>query len=77
MATMLVLNALVSTHLVAYVVVTRMYLLLVNHLIGLIGQTKSSSHFINRSYGKVITSLAKLCIAFTLVLWHASQDLQN
>jgi hypothetical protein len=77
MATMLVLSALVSTHLVTYVVATIMYLLLVNHPIGLIGQTKSSPHFINGSYGKVVTNLTKLCIAKPLALWHASQHLQN
>jgi hypothetical protein len=77
MATMLVLSALVSIHLVAYVVATRMYLLLVNHPIGLIGSTKSSPHFINGSYGKVVTSLAKLCVAKPLAFWHASKGLQN
>ncbi len=61
--TMLVMNALASTHLVAWFVVTRMYLLLVNHPTCLIGPTKFSPHFINGSFGKIVISLAKLYIA--------------
>jgi hypothetical protein len=44
-------------------VVTRMYLLLVNHPTCLIGPTKFSPHFINGSFGKIVISLAKLYIA--------------
>ncbi len=48
----LVMNAFISTHLVAYFVATRMYLF----PIGLIGPIKSRPHFIKGSYGSVVTS---------------------
>jgi hypothetical protein len=56
---------------------TRIYLLLVNHPTSLIGPTKSNPHFIYGSLGKVITNLAKFCMAKPPTFWHASQDLQN
>jgi hypothetical protein len=52
----LVMNAFISTHLVAYSVATKMYLFHV----GLIGPIKFRPHFIKGSYGSVITSLARL-----------------
>jgi hypothetical protein len=48
-----------------------------NRPTGLINPTKSNPHFINGSYGKVITNLTKLCVAKPPTFWHASQDLQN
>jgi len=60
--TMLVLSALTSTHLVAWFVATKMYLLLVNHHAILISARKFNPHFINGSYGKFVFSLAKLYV---------------
>ncbi len=55
----------------------RMYLLFMNRSASLIGSTKSSPHFINGSFCKIVTSLSKLYVAKPLALGHASQDLQN
>jgi hypothetical protein len=56
---------------------TRIYLLLIKILAGLIGPTKVNPHFINHSFGKIVTNLTKFYVANPLVLWHASQDMQN
>jgi len=55
---------------------TNMYLFLV-YLVNLIGPTKSKPHSMNGSFGRVITCLAKLCVANRLVCWHTSHDLQK
>jgi hypothetical protein len=61
-ATILVLNAHVSDHFVAYSMATKMYRLLSNFVAGLIGLIKSNPHFKNGSSGKVITNSAKFCV---------------
>jgi hypothetical protein len=58
-------------------VATKIYLFLIYIHVGLIGPTKSSPHFINGSYGRLVTSFARLWIANPPVLWHASQDLES
>jgi len=55
--------------------VIKMYLIFVNLHAGLIGPKKSSPHFINGYYSKIVTSLAKLYVDKPQTLWHASQDL--
>jgi hypothetical protein len=61
----LVMNAFISTHLVAYFIATKMYLFHV----GLIGPIKSRPHFIKGSYGSVIISLARLFMFNPPILW--------
>jgi hypothetical protein len=58
-------------------VATRIYLLPINHFRGLIGPTKINPHFLNGSFSKIIIILAKFFMANPLILWHASQDLEN
>jgi hypothetical protein len=74
--TILVLNALTSTHLVALFLAKKMYLFIVNMLVGWISHTKSNPRFINGSFKKLVTSFAKLWVANPPILWHASQNLQ-
>jgi len=46
-----------------------MYLIFVNLHVGLIGPTKSSPHFINGYFNKVVISLAKFCVDKPQTLW--------
>jgi len=59
---MFILNALASTHLVAYFMATNLYLFHIC-LHASLGPTKSRPHFMNGSFRKVVTSLAKLYVA--------------
>jgi hypothetical protein len=52
-----------------------MYLLHVNHHVGLIGLKKFDPHFKYGSSAKIVTSLAKLYVVKPLA--HASQDPHN
>jgi hypothetical protein len=54
--TILVLNIFASTHLVASYVAIKIYLFLVYLQAGSIGPTKSSPHFINGSFGRLVIS---------------------
>jgi hypothetical protein len=51
---------------------TRIYLLPVNHPIGLIGPTKLNAHFMNGSFGKIMTNLVKLCVVKPPIHWQTS-----
>jgi hypothetical protein len=54
---------------------TIIYLFLVYLHASLIGPTKSNPHFINGSFGKLVTIFARFLVANPHVLSHASQDL--
>jgi hypothetical protein len=56
----LVFNIFASTHLVASYVAIKIYLFLTYLQVGLIGPTKSSPHFINGSFGRLVTSFRRL-----------------
>ncbi len=55
-----VLSAFVSTHLVAQSIATRIYVFLINLLVGLIGLIKFGPHFIKGSFESFVTNLARL-----------------
>jgi len=65
--TLFVHNALVSIHFFAWFVATNMYLFPIYLLVGIIGPTKSNPHFINGSFGRVVTNLAKPYVANPLM----------
>jgi hypothetical protein len=55
----------------------RIYLFPIYLLVSLIGPTKSSPHFINGYFGKLVTNFVRLWLTNPLVFWHASQDLKH
>ncbi len=65
--TVFVLNVLASTHLVAKFVATNMYMFLVYLPTSLISPTKCKPHFMNGFSRRVVTNLAKLCVANALI----------
>jgi hypothetical protein len=67
--TIFVMSALASINLVTSFVTTKICVLFVNHLVGLVNPTKSSPHFITGSYGKVVTILVRFCGVKPLACW--------
>jgi hypothetical protein len=73
----LVFNAFASTHLVAWSVATKMYLLSCQRFMGLIRPMKSKPHFMNGSTRSMVINFTIGACKRFLIYKHASQDWQS